>query len=463
MIVIEDLERKLNLIRREHGLIGGRLRVTPLQNHKTRIEAAISLKHFNVEFQIDPQTDEIWQSQAPIQVYARRTNLDDIVGSVCKRVIEHEIWHWKNDEISGEIGCPTDLFNAAKIADAVYSALDKKGILKKISNQKAKEGFVNKLRNLFEDVVVNSNLAYEESSDGLSIVYYDSGINEKGYQLFAEGFFKLQMNIWGNKHDKELLGTFYTNDQKRSKKIETVVERTLKAMDLQDKSLDEVIPIFRNPKNWPDLAYKMITHMSDLIEDPEKGKGGLGVASISQHEESDEQGSSEEQDSQDDKEEGSSQAQQSQEEDDKDKKNKNLAPQIVESIDSQFTPDAERQIVITYHAHEAGPPRFMPLNRVLKIAYESFAGEVKIQAKIPKEGFQMPIAPITHQNFDPLEHDIQEIDFSQALFDPESVFPKGVNFSVARDNYSVLTPYTKKKERLPNIMFLFDCSGTMND
>ncbi len=449
MIHIESLERKLNRIRREQGLIGGQLHVTAREKKGERIEAYISLKHFNIEFGLDPNLDTIWGKEANIKNYARETGLTDVVIDVCKKVMLHEIWHWKNDDIVGDIGCPMDIIHAGKILDATYRALEDKGIFKKLKDENQRKGLASEMRNLFEDVVVNTNLSFTQESDGLAIVYYDAGMDKKQYgSPLAEGFFRLQMKIWGSPNDCELLQRFYTKNAEQEKKITTVVNAALEDMLIAKQKLPEIILKFRDPPQWPNMAYELTKHLADLIDDPEDAAKGLGIPSMGGH--GNKNGKSSPGDKQEDDVEDSG-------------KGQHLAPQIAESLDGEIGPEGERKIVQAFYGEGMGPPSFMPIKKVMKLAYEHFAHNVVIQAKTSDPGFKMPIAPIRHEPFTLHEHDVQEIDFTKIIFDPESIFPNRMNFQVPNDHYDVEIPYTKKHERLPDIMFLFDCSGSMND
>lgn len=470
MIHISKLERKLNLVRRELGLIGGSLKVIPIKKKNYSIEAAISFKNFHIEFKIDPNTDESWQNYSAIMDYSKQAGINNLVEEVCKKIIMHEVWHWKNDSIFGEIGCPIDLFHRAQMIDSVYSALERKGILKNIPDNESKNVLAAQVCNAFEDIVVNTNLAYEGLSDGLAVVYYDYGKANNGFQNFIEGFLKMQMHLWGKKHDQELIERFYTTDNPMAQKIDGAVNNALNDMGLYNSELPDSISLFRKPAKWNDLSYKMAWHLSELLEDPKNEANGAkpaatktliqklkGLVSAKQ---GDSEGDSQEQ-NKEGKDETNAGEQQSPEDGEGEKMD--IIPNIAESLDSEITPKEERQLVMAYHANNAGAPRFIPKTRILKLKYESFAKEVEINAKKDVEGFAMPLTPISHEAFSILEHDVQDIDFSKPIFDPESRFPRNLNFEVASDYYYISQPYTKKNERIPNIMFLFDCSGSMDD
>jgi hypothetical protein len=271
------------------------------------------------------------------------------------------------------------------------------------------------------------------------------------------------------------------------RKIESVVKDTLKGMGLYQQPLERVIERFRDPEEWNGLAYKMAWHLADLLKQPpgdgkkqgqQGGQGGDGnqqqkgggigdmLRKLLGKKPKDEQ---KQQDAGSGKPDGQEPPQNPQgpqdagQEPNEDDGPQPLAPGIAQSLDDQFTPEAERQVVMHYYGKNAGPPACMPLPRVLKLAYEQFANAVEIRAKRPGDGFEMPLTPIRHEPFTPAEHDIQDLDFGKAIIDIESPFPGRVNFSVPADHYTVSHPYTLKKERLPDIMFLFDCSGSMND
>lgn len=52
MINVDKLRRSLNKVRRDAGLIGGSLTITPLEQAKKHVNASISMKNYEIIFQM---------------------------------------------------------------------------------------------------------------------------------------------------------------------------------------------------------------------------------------------------------------------------------------------------------------------------------------------------------------------------------------------------------------------------
>ncbi len=475
MIDFYHLRKGLNNLRRNEGMIGGSLNLAALENKEKNVEAQISFKNFIINFNINPKLDELWNNDYKIKEYCKSKDITDIVTTSCEKILLHEIWHWKKEELLKKIGCPTDIINLGKNLDACYKALENKNFFKDVTDDKLKVLYAKDFANMFEDVLVNANLFYEDLFDGLSVVYYDMGKKSNSYPLLGEAFIKLQMKLMNSKIDEDLISNFYSKDKNQIREIETVIDKTLEEMTVKDLPLKNVVEKFRNIDLWANMAYVFTYNMCDLME---KNKDSSGQEGSSDKDEEDSEKEQEDKNKkgkgkkETKKEKGSFDSEENKEEnknDDEENNNGSFSEEkdqtmgLVKSLDDKLTEKEEKQIISHFASNGMGPPSFMSNEKVLKLNYDDLASEVVIKAKTKKEGFQMPLTPITHDLFDVKEHDFQEIDFSKPVVDLESRFDNNINFSVPDLQYTIESPYTKKKERLPDIMWLIDCSGSMAD
>ncbi|MBI2662917.1 hypothetical protein HYX15_00095 [Candidatus Woesearchaeota archaeon] len=444
MIDIRKLERRLNIIRRDEGFIGGSLEVRALNKKGKNIEGKISHRHMHIEFNLNPNLDEIWKGDENIVRYCEAKKIDDGVEEVCKTVILHEIWHWKKEELTGKIGCPTDIIHNAKIMDSTFRALQSKRFFNDVEEGK-REQYVKELSFMFDDILVNTNLAHENIHDGLAIVYYDMGKLVGEYHSLAEAFLKLQMNIYGRAEERKLISNFYTKDKEKKKGIDEVVEGILKDMDIKGLGLEVITSKFRDINTWEKLAYKFAYHMSDLINKTQDNSMSTDLTSSDKGDYWDSSSSN------------TNQVEKDNQEEDEENKTFQISP------DYDLSRRDEEEIMAYYYSKEAGPPSFMNKKKVLKITYNNLADNIPIKAKTQERGFEMPLTPFRHEPFNVEEHDIQEVDFSKPVIDLESPSGESINFSVPSDSYKIVAPYSNKNERLPNLLWLVDCSGSMND
>lgn len=458
MIDIGGLKWTLNKIKRDAGLIGGSLNVAPLRQEKKRIDAAISLKNYEINFQVDPSLDDILLNDPEVNRYLESCKVMNPVDEVCKKIVLHEIWHWKRNYLTGQIGCPTDMVSLNKLMESIYSTLKDENVFSGISDENKRLKITNDVSNLFEDLLVNTNLAYENESDCLSLVYYDQGLAEKEYGLVGEAFLKLQMSVWGSAEDKKLLSKFYS--EKYSEKTDGFVKKTLKDMGISGLGASEVVKVFRDMGEWERLSKSFAKNIAELLKqelggsgkkgDSQSGKGGDSKSGSSDSDKGDKgEGSGN-----DPKDESS----------DSDKMGN--FPAIAKSLDREVDEKAEKEIVLSCYGQEAGkacPPKLIKKSRVLSVVYDYMSEKIPIKASTQKEGFDLPIAPLSFENFDFEEHRIEDVDFSKVAADMDSPFGNELNFQVPNHSYTVFAPYKKVKERLPDVMFLFDCSGSMQD
>jgi len=444
MINLDDLKWKLNRIKREAGMIGGSLNILPIEQKNNHLEAAISLKNYKIELKVNPDLDEILLNDPDIKEYIDSKNITDPVNEICKQIMMHEIWHWKRNYLTGQIGCPTDIVNLNKLIENIYFTLEDEKVFEGMSENK-KQTVSNDVSNLFEDLLVNTNLDYEGKSSCLPLIYYDQAQENGEYGLVGEGFLKLQMQVWGGEKEKKLLSKFYSDQY--SKKTDEFVKKTLEDMGIKNLNKKETIKIFRNMDEWEQLSQGFAKNIADLLKEEKKESKKEGNKSQNQEGKGDKNSDSS------DSNEGDSDG--------------NELPSIVKSLDREIDKEAEKTIVLAaYNGKEAGkaqPPKLIKQSRILSIMYEHMSEKIPIKASTQKEGYDMPLSPLSFENFDPQEHRIEDIDFSKIIADMESPFEKELNFQTPSHNYTIFAPYKKIKERLPDIMFLFDCSGSMSD
>ncbi len=400
MINIDKLKSRLNKIRRDAGLIGGSLTITPLEQAKNHVDASISMKNYEIIFQVSQGLDEILLNDEKAKEYLKSCGI--------KNPVEEKVF--------------------ANIKD-----------------EEARMKLTSDVSNMLEDLVVNTNMSYEGKSDCLSLVYHLQGMEKKEYGLVGEAYLKLQMKIWGSEEDKKLLKEFYS--KKYSEKADAFVKKTLEDMGISSMDKKEVVKTFRDMDNWEALWENFTKNIAELLKEENKEKQkNKGKCEENKEGNKGQQGSEGQQE--------------------KDEGEGNKFPTISNSPDREIDKEAEKTIVLSSYKKDASGaslPKLIKKDRILTIVYDHLSEKIPIKASTKKEGFEMPLAPLSFENFDTEEHRLEDIDFTKIAIDAESPFGKELNFQVSNNNYSVFSPYKKVKERLPDVLFLFDCSDSMAD
>jgi hypothetical protein len=420
----ETLERKLDKLRRKEGLIGGSLKVVPIKPSPGHLAAAINTKTWHTEFSVDPK----WEVDEDVQIYSALKGIDDAVSETCMDAIRHEINHWK--------ACPFNFENHDRILDATFRGLRDTNT-ENLDEAKLRENAIY-AANMYEDLVVNANCRQARQFAGIPVFFYDQGTAIGTYNPLFEVHVKTNLGVWGDSLDKELVSKFYRINQKMNhpmgsmlnsvigKKLDDKVEQIMTTLDLKGRSLEDAVNRLNRTTSWERDAYEFAKIVSELFAlEKSSGKGG-----------------------------GEGEGQSTREK---------LGPNP-SSFDKGIE-DAKTQEKIIKGRSEAGKPMpsYMNPAQVQDMYYNALASEVILKARTKGQGWDMPLVTASHEDFNPEEHTIEEVDFSRVSIDPNGFLGKNINFQVPRHHHTVQVPYREAKERVPNIMFLSDCSGSMTE
>src|SRR3989344_4220315 len=210
MTEINDLPQK---IIREHGInvdaeIIGDLREGPCIDAVTNLETRQTILRYNPNFK--PNGAER---------FLRRKNIFSPLEKCVEHSTTHECGHIANKKRQS---CPD---NKEEYEKYFYEPIGK------VLAKKGKVGSLDSVCNLATDLIDNTLIAQGEHS-GLTL-FYDDVANTIGWDKPFEAYMRIQMKMWGDNEDKELLRKHYNDDKKVIKATQTFL--TAIKTDLESK------------------------------------------------------------------------------------------------------------------------------------------------------------------------------------------------------------------------------------
>lgn len=413
-IDIQGLEQRLDEVRTQEGLIGGTLKVKAVKPDTGHLSAHINLRKWGAEFCIDPD----WELDKRTRKYSEKKGVAEPIVEVGKDMIRHEVKHWDK--------CPYDIYGQDTILDSVNRALQDREVLKEATEEQREEitGYV---ANMFTDLVVNSNCRDEGALTGFPIFFYDQGTSNGGsFNPLYEFHVRLNLGVWGDKADRRLVSRFYTKDKDLGKKIKQLAHETKRRLHIGDLNLEETVSTLNDSESWSAKAYDFASLVAPLIQ------GGAPSEKLSPTSKYNKQPERED-----------------------------LGPDPSSFDDEIKDRDNRKKIVLNRHNNGKPLPSYMGETEAFDYLYNALATEMAIKAKTQKDGWKLPLVTANEEPFNPEEHSPSDIDLSRLGVDTESKIMKNINFRVPVHHHTIQIPYSRGKERFPDIMYLFDASGSM--
>jgi hypothetical protein len=150
-------------------------------------------------------------------------------------------------------GCPTSLEYHDIIKETIYEVL----------KQQKKEAHTDYVTNAFEDIVVNTTAKFiYPPYAGQVVFFYDQFKSNKTPSNFYETFVKLNMEIWGDSSDKELLKPYFTDNDN----VNGCVEEILKLFNIPAGNLTKAQSVLSDKSNWVSLAKIFAASIAKFVE-----------------------------------------------------------------------------------------------------------------------------------------------------------------------------------------------------
>ena len=386
---MEALEYALEHIKDDViGLIGGNVCVEPL-NAKYHLAACIDPELWNIHIKLN----EKWNFKRDrwLMGYLKKHNIDTLI-DIAKSLLYHEGVHWLENG-----GCPTSLEYHDIIKETIYEVL----------KQQKKEAHTDYVTNAFEDIVVNTTAKFiYPPYAGQVVFFYDQFKSNKTPSNFYETFVKLNMEIWGDSSDKELLKPYFTDNDN----VNGCVEEILKLFNIPAGNLTKAQSVLSDKSNWVSLAKIFAASIAKFVEK------GISIFL--------------------------------------------LGP------DSSFekkagTIDGKGIIMGGRLAADKHTPYYMKSYEGLDALYQRLSRKITLKVDDIASDMGLPIVKYGYKVFDPTKHSPFKINFKKMGFDPDSPFKHNINFKVATISSDINISCKQNIGALPDICFIIDTSGSM--
>jgi hypothetical protein len=255
-MVSQKLKQKLYEQKNKAGLVGGTITINEWDEAEHAIAAHITPEGWDIEMNVRKGFEPVTDSRQ--RAYARVKKIENGLEKVLTNVLGHEIAHWELP-YGSERGCPYDVYWHDKILEAV-----KKGL------PKEKEGQADYVANAFEDMIINPRVKEHQGDFSGQVLFWDwQGIETKEqggetYPKFYEAFVKLNMHLWGDGIDSQLLKRHYADD----KEVEKAIKKTVRDLRLPE-GIENTAELF-NKRQWPIMAETFARNLADLLDDSSK-------------------------------------------------------------------------------------------------------------------------------------------------------------------------------------------------
>ncbi len=257
--MLEEIRRDLTSLRVERGMIGGTIKIEPLNaNIKGRpLEAEIGLEQWDAHVRLNV----FWNPDRGIVIkYCSDHGIIDPVKQACHFAGDHEIGHWKV--------CPHSVPMHVDIQDGIADFLKSAG--------KKSKSLIQHLANCFEDIADNAHLRYE-GERSLSVFYSETG----HFTKFFAAYMLVQLHVWGDAEDRKLLQPNFSKlSGAELAEARTAAENVLKEWGVQNMSQEDMHKVLMNEKNWVSMAKifaKNTHHLVKIVKGnskPKKNKDG---------------------------------------------------------------------------------------------------------------------------------------------------------------------------------------------
>lgn len=429
-----------SIIRRE-GPSKSRIRVKAEENHSQPISAGIDPDTWDVNFTI--RQGLAFEESAPLRRFLGTLGISDAVGEALRDVTFHEIGHWEYPKLSG-FGCPFDKpLYYTTFVEPIHEELIRSGKFQPEECKALSMRFANAVTDVIDNFNVSSaRNARRQAFSGQSLFWYlqgqeNGGAYSKEYSLFV----KLNLALFGNKHDLALLRGFIDP----SADLGQAVKRL--ALAFSPASADTASPMLSR-SHWERLARVYTREAIKFIEPGEdqsnfQYSAGSGMPGQPQPQ-SGQQGG-----------EGQGKGK----EDKKDGKDGKGGEQKPEQKPGEDLKKGDKEKIMMGRKAGQGIPFYINTTEGLDAYYSGLSKRIPIKASGKLPAAQMPLVPLLYDPYDPEVHDQRDISMERLTLDParRAVIP-----SVAKNWLPVDIPIRKEKRNLPDfVMALIDSSGSM--
>ncbi|MEK6913346.1 MAG: hypothetical protein AABW47_01615 [Nanoarchaeota archaeon] len=414
---IQQLEQKLNEQKNRIGLIGGaRAKVQEFEDVEENISVHINLENWGIIVTIKTGYNPIQDDEQ--KEYARAKNIADGLETIVLQIGGlHETAHWELPLGSGK-GCPFDIYNHDKIVEGI-----KKGL------PEDKKGFASFLANAFEDTLINPRCKEFNGDFSGQILFWDEqGLRrekekrKKGFTPLYEAFVKVNMYLFGDTIDEELLKRHYTNNSK----VKKAVNEAIKELNFP-KNISDTTTLF-NKSQWPIMAEKYARAMAKLLDEMPKERmsaydSGQGQGSEGQPKD-------------------------------------NQKPKSGNGIEKKVgTKEGKEEIAFGRYKSGEGQSPNIEIFEQLDALYQRLAKDIPVRVEAITKEAAMEISPLNYRAFDPEKDNPFRVKISKLFFDKDGV-------SLAYPNQPLTIDYRQKiqKKSFPNFkMIVIDNSGSMQE
>jgi len=416
---IQKLREKLHEKKNAIGLVGGSIKITEYDESEHNIEAGISPQSWDIQVKLQKGFNPITDKKQ--QAYARKKKIAEPLETLLSDVVTHELAHWELP-YGTERGCPYDIYNHDKILEAVKNELPTE-----------KQGQAQYVANMFEDLMINPRCA--EFNNGFSgqVLFWDNeclfakGKANKNASAVYEAFMKLNMHLFGEKLDKELLKRHYTNN----KKVEDAVKKIVTELELpQDiiKTKSGTAMLFDKQK-WSEMAGTLARNIAELLEESQESPNERLSAYSNPNQ-------------------GQGQEQQVQK------------PQSGNGIEQKIgTKEGKEEVAYGRYSNDESPSTNITNYEQLDALYRKLARAVTVKVEAMTKHSGLVINHLNHRPFDEEKDDPNKLKMSK-VFATEN----GISFAYPNQPLTIQAKSKIQRRSFPDFkMVVLDNSGSMQE
>jgi hypothetical protein len=437
-----------SIIRRE-GPSKSRIRVKAEENHPQPLSAGIDPDTWDVNFTI--RQGLAFEESAPLRRFLSTLGINDAVGEALRDVTFHEIGHWEYPKLSG-FGCPFDKpLYYTTFVEPIHEELLRSGKFQPDECKALSMRFANAVTDIIDNFNISSTrIARRQAFSGQSLFWYLQGQeNEGAYSKEYSLFVKLNLALFGNKHDLALLKGFIDSSAELGQAVKRLTHVFSPA------SADTASPMLSR-SHWERLA-RVYTREAIKFIEPGEGQSNFQYSAGSGN-----PGQPQQQGGQEGGKEGRQEGGKGQgkgKEDQKEGEDGKGGGQKPEQKPGEDLKKGDKEKIMMGRKAGQGIPFYINTTEGLDAYYSGLSKRIPIKAAGKLPAAQMPLVPLLYEPYDPDVHDARDILMGRLCIDRA----RGVvSPSVARARLPIDIPIKKEKRNLPDfVMALIDSSGSM--
>lgn len=383
---------------------------------------------------------------------------EEKLSGITRDIIKHEINH---RGYSGFSGCPRNAeYHDKLIITPIAKVLKEKGFT--IDD-------IYYLANTLEDSILQADLSKENALDGI-VGFLDDVGHHQPFSGFYEAHAKLNMYLWGNKHQKSSLVKYYSkkNNDKVKETMQNFLSRTgisklkqkilINGKEIEIKDRAKIRDFLNDEANWPEIAKIYAEEFSELMEPGyampilnHSGKGTTGFKGFGCKQEGNEAG---EQAKSNQKPKKGKSGKPGQPKIEKENTEPNEGNEFDREINSY---DYKKGIVKEAYSENKNIPEWMSHFEALDLVYQMLAKKLQIKVETFTRQSSFPIYHYGKRPFDPDTDNFRHTKFG--LDDNGKVI-----LEKRRYHEDMPLEYKVKPKGFPEIRFcLMDTSGSMQE